>query len=188
MASAASRLTSSISAAALVAFVLAAAGLAACGGDEEPEQPAAADTGTGATGTAPAGTETDEGTVEQPAPEEQPGDEPAATASPEDQPGGAGDEEPIRVDARFELGGGQFSPRQAQVPAFLSIELVVVPGGDAGYEIEVEGPREAAGGSGTGGEPFRAVLEGLRPDERYVVRDKRSGARAEIVASAEPGP
>lgn len=155
-----------MSAAALAAFTLLAAGLPACGGDEEPERPAAA-------GTAPAATD----------------GEPTATASPEEQPGGAGDEEPIQVDAVITGADGRLSPATIQVPPFFQIKLVLRSADGRDYAIEVARGKAAK----VGEERPRAelTLEGLRPGDRYVARStgfEARGQRVEIVASAEPGP
>jgi hypothetical protein len=67
-----------------------------------------------------------------------------APTNPEAAPGGAGDEEAIRVSARFTLGsGGSLSPDAAQVPAFLNAAVVVDNTDSAPHRLEV-GDRGAA--------------------------------------------
>lgn len=108
-----------------------------------------------------------------------------SAGSPEDAPGGAGDEEPARVEARFEVSGEGFDPERVEVLPFLSIELVVIPD-DGSYDIAWEGPGGPGQASGTG--EHRGRLDGLRPGATYRVTDLESGAEATIAAEAEPGP
>lgn len=167
----------------LTAAALAAAG---CGSDEEPVEPSLPPVRSEAEPLLPTDSVSGSATATAPPAEDPESREPPGSTSPEDEPGGAGDEEAAAVDARFELGPAGFSPRKVSVPAFIGIALVVTPAEGQEYELDVRGPSAGAGGSGRG--RFETSLEGLQPGARYNIRDRRSGARATIVADAEPGP
>jgi hypothetical protein len=140
--------------------------LAGCGGSGG--EPA---TGTGpapapaptATATAPAGPPEQVVTV----PEHQAPATATVTAptpvptSPEDAPGGAGDEEGIRVPARFFLQGGRLEPASVQVPAFLGVGVTVENRDASAHRLEVgdRGAQLPAGRTITLSIPGRAATE-----------------------------
>ena len=152
----------------LPVVVVAALALASCGDSpDDPEgrfvqtEPAVTDVPT-ETATAPA--EAPVTITEQaPAPATATATAPApAPTNPEAAPGGAGDEEGIRVAARFEVGsGGSLSPDTRQVPAFLNAAVVVENTDSAAHRLEV-GDRGAplpAGRTTTLTLPGRAATE-----------------------------
>jgi hypothetical protein len=150
-------------------------GLAGCGGDDQPKR--------STTPNRPAET--------APAPEKtptQPGERsPTETAppSPEDQPGGAGDEEPIRSEARVTGRGGRIAPRVVRVPPFIAVRLELRSGDGRSYGLRVAGEELRVGP----GRPHdSALLEGLGAGERYVARPIGAGNKVKIEATAEPGP
>ena len=99
--------------------------------------------------------------------------------SPEDEPGGAGDEEPIRSEARDTGRGGELRPRTIRVPAFIAIGVVLRSGDGADYTLRIGGETLRASGDDRTDE---ATLEGLRPGRSY------RGGGVTIEATAEPGP
>jgi len=165
------------SAAALAAVLaIGAAAAAGCGGDDGSPQ-----TGTAPpapTATAPAST----GAATTPAPPT--GTVPAAGAtSPEDQPGGAGDEQPIRVPARFAFSDSGLSPAEVAVPAFLNIRLTGVSKDGRAHTIVFQGTRIEVPADGRAS----ATIGGLKKGRYGVTIDGRENA-ATIVSGAEPGP
>lgn len=121
---------------------------------------------------APAPAAPDTATATAPAP---------APTSPEEAPGGAGDEEGIRVTARFTVGtGGSLSPDGAQVPAFLNIAVVVDNTDSAAHRLEV-------GGRGTSlpaGRTTTLTLPGRAATELPIVVDGRQAGLLRIVAES----
>ncbi len=154
--------------------LLVAAALAGCGDDE--------------TATAPSPTpEATAVATETPTPSPTATETPSPTATeqpePEEQEGGAGDEEGVRVPARFTIGPDGIDPPQISVPAFLAIELIVDNRLDGPVVVRLEGaePITAAPKS-----EARARLDGRRKGS-YVV-DFGSAGQALLVTGAEPGP
>lgn len=146
-------------------LILAAAllALAGCGGaDDEPAGDSApARPAPTATATAPAGPPEQVVTVpEQEAPATVTAPAPTPT-SPEEAPGGAGDEEAIRVPARFALEGGRLTPTSRQVPAFLNIAVTVENRDASAHRLEVgdRGAQLPAGRTITLSVPGRAATE-----------------------------
>jgi hypothetical protein len=125
----------------LVAVVAGAALLAGCGSDDDEPSGRVYRPPETATATAPAAPpEEVPPTVTQTAPPATvTAPAPAATA-PEEAPGGAGDEEGIRVPARFVLQpGGTLAPDGAQVPAFLGVAVTVENQDTAAHRLAVGG-------------------------------------------------
>jgi hypothetical protein len=161
--------------------------LAGCGGDDEKSggddsaaatatsTPSDTDTATGTTETssAPEATDTTEAT------------DPTVTTptSPEDQPGGAGDEEPIGVEAEFTGNGGKVTPPVVQVPAFVGVTVKLRAADDATYTLTIGGKKLVA----EGGKTATAKLDGLRQGAAYDGVLKGGGS-VRIEATAEPGP
>jgi putative inorganic carbon (HCO3(-)) transporter len=166
------------------AAVLVFVALAGCGGDSETVQDPRKDLPE----TMSTGTDHEPTTAE---PENQSPSEPTVTAhedrgpkTPEQQPGGAGDEQPIGVDAVFTGRGGEVSPRVVQVPPFIQVSVVLVSGDGRDYTLEIDGRRLAVGGS----VKRRSVqLDGLHQNGSYR-GTLAGGGGVEVVASAEPGP
>jgi hypothetical protein len=155
-----------------------AAALAGCGGDDADQTAAPSTPAPAPSAATEAATPAETGTPSPTATEQ-----PLPSVSPEDQPGGAGDEEAIRVPAEFTVADGGISPPQVQVPAFLTIELIVHNETTAQVVVRLEGAEPmtvAAGGMG------RARLEG-RKKGSYVI-DAGAAGRATLVTGAEPGP
>ena len=159
--------------------------LAGCGADDEPSTDASSTTGAGSqsipdkTITQPPTTEstatdttdtkpaTTHDTTETP---------PPATTSPEDQPGGAGDEEPVGIDADFTGKGGKVTPAVVQVPPFIAISVTLKSGDGATYKISFGGKTIEAGGGSTA----HLKLDGLHQNGSYVgtvARAARCGSK-----------
>ena len=159
--------------------LLAVAALAGCGGDDE-------ETNGVATTPPPAA---DEATTSTPAPPPStpsttPQAQPPPETGPEDQPGGAGDEEPARVEAALTGRGGDIGPREVRVPPYIAVEVTLYSADKRDYSITVNGERVKVGSADRSGS---ISLDGLRPNASYTV--KASGGRViRVVASAEPGP
>ena len=165
---------------AAVATVLTLGVLAGCGGDSE----TASDPRTDGPETVSTGTDHEPtvGTPEQREPAE-----PTVTTpeeSPEDQPGGAGDEEPIGVDAAFTGRAGKVGPRVVRVPPFIQVTVTLTSADGDDYAIDFGDQRVSAG---AGRKHATLVLDGLRQGAAYTGR-VRGGGRVAIEASAEPGP
>jgi hypothetical protein len=109
---------------------------------------------------------------------------PPEGGSPEDQPGGAGDEEPIGVDAIFTGRGGKVTPRVVRVPPFIAVTVTLVSADGEAYALEIAGQRLVAG---PGGRRDSITLDGLRQGGSYP-GTVQGGGSVEIEASAEPGP
>jgi hypothetical protein len=138
--------------------------LVGCGGSDD--EPAGA-TGPAApaptvTATAPAGPPEQVVTVPEQEPPPATVTAPAPTpTSPEDAPGGAGDEEGIRVPARFVLEGGRLVPASLRVPAFLNIAVTVENRDASAHRLEVgdRGAQLPAGRTITLSLPGRAATD-----------------------------
>ena len=150
-------------------LAVAALTAAGCGGDDEkasgvsttppPEAPATATTTT-------------------------PQAQPPPETGPEDQPGGAGDEEPARVEAALTGRGGRIGPREVRVPPYIAVEVTLHSADGRDYSVTVNGKRLSAGS----GNPSGSIsLSGLRPNASYLVKAS-DGRTVKVVASAEPGP
>ena len=169
--------------------VLAVVALSGCGGDDEPVS------GDPRTSQSP---ELSTGTDRQPtdgtANEEQPADTAATTPeterteteprSPEDEAGGAGDEEPIGVDAAFTGRAGKVTPRVVKVPPFIAITVTLTSADGDDYAIEIGGERIVVG---AGTKRARVTLDGLRQGRSYR-GTVAGGGTVRVDASAEPGP
>jgi hypothetical protein len=103
--------------------------------------------------------------------------------NPEDQPGGAGDEEPIRVPAKFTVGADAVDPPEVSVPAFLTVQLIVRNDRDAPIVVRLEGANPLTVAAHATG---RVVLEG-RKKGRYPI-DFGNGQSGLLVIGAQPGP
>jgi hypothetical protein len=103
---------------------------------------------------------------------------------PEQQPGGAGDEQPIGVDAVFTGRGGKVTPRVVRVPAFIQVTVTLVSDDGGDYALEIGGKRLTVGGRV---KRKSVQLDGLHQNASYRGR-LDSGGGVEVVASAEPGP
>ena len=164
---------------ATVLAALAAFAAPACGGDDdEPEQQGSSPGTTEST--APPATSTDERT--------ETGERTTTTetgTSPEDQEGGAGDEEAIRTPASVTGRAGRLRPARIRVAPFIAVELELRSADGRAYGLRVDG-RELR----VGGDRRRAslMLDGIRPEERYVARPIGAGNAVVIEASGEPGP
>jgi hypothetical protein len=169
------------------ATVLAIVALAGCGGDSETVQDPRKDSPeTMSTGT---DHEPTTGTPEnqQPsAPEVTTPEGPTTTGpkTPENQPGGAGDEQPIGVDAAFTGKAGKVSPRVVRVPPFIQVTVTLTSADGRDYAIEIGGKRLAVGPRH---KSASAKLGGLRQGAAYA-GSVAGGGTIEIQASAEPGP
>jgi O-antigen ligase len=104
--------------------------------------------------------------------------------SPESQPGGAGDEQPIGVDAAFTGRGGKLSPGLVRVPPFIAVTATLKSADGKPYTIDFDGKVLSVGPGHT-----RATVEfnGLRQGASYVGKVP-GGGTVKIEASAEPGP
>jgi hypothetical protein len=165
-------------------LVLVLVALAGCGADSETVQDPRRD----APESMSTGTDHEPTTAE---PKNESPSEPTVTApadrgpkTPEQQPGGAGDEQPIGVDAVFTGRRGDVTPRVVQVPPFIQVKVTLVSGDGRKYALTIDGTRLTVGGS----VKRRSVqLAGLHQNGSY--RGKlATGGGVEIVASAEPGP
>jgi O-antigen ligase len=168
------------------AGVLVLIALAGCGGDSEPnvqdprtDPPESVSTGTDRepTTTTPEQSEPAEPTVTTPEPS------PPAT-SPEDQPGGAGDEEPIGVDAEFTGRNGKVTPPLVQVPPFIAVTVRLTSADGDEYAIRIGGRRLVVG---PGKKHAEVQLDGLRQGASYP-GTVEGGGTVDVRASAEPGP
>jgi hypothetical protein len=152
-------------------------GVTGCGDDE--------DSGDGAATEAPSAeivTTEGSGTAELPPSTETAPDE---EASPEDQEGGAGDEEAARSEVVLEFTRDGLEPPIVRVAPFIAVALIVRSDGTE-YDIAVSGPRSAGGANGT--TETDIDLDGLRPGEKYEVRERNTGSVTAIVAGDDAGP
>jgi hypothetical protein len=106
------------------------------------------------------------------------------TSSPEDEPGGAGDEEPIGVDAEFTGRGGKVAPRVVKVPPFIAVRVTLISADGRDYQLQI-GRQSLTTGSAH--KRDSVTLAGLRQGGAYRGRLAGGGA-VRIEASAEPGP
>ena len=103
---------------------------------------------------------------------------------PEDQEGGAGDEEPVGVDASFTGRAGKVTPSVVKVPPFIEITVTLTSADGDDYAIDIAGKRVAVG-SDT--KRASVKLSGLRQGRSYR-GTLAGGGKVRIDASAEPGP
>jgi hypothetical protein len=157
----------------------AAAALAGCGGgSSDTAAPATPQPAPSAATEAP--TETASPTTSAtPTPTTQP----LPSVQPEDQPGGAGDEEAIRVPAQFKVTANAVDPPLIQLPAFLSIELIVRNERSSPIVARLEGAEPMTVAAGDTG---HMVVPG-RKRGRYSV-DFGNGQTALLITGARPGP
>jgi hypothetical protein len=168
---------------ALAALGAALTALTGCGGDDEPQR---ADTASEPPPARTEKTQTGERTGSEPsgAPKGGPGKSPGS--SPEDQPGGAGDEEPARVQALFTGRGGRITPRLVRVPPFIAVRLALRSADSRDYGLRFGGRGVVR--TGRRSITVSTTLEGLRPGVSIVGVPVGAGGRVRIVADAEPGP
>ncbi len=163
---------SSAAGALLAVAALAAAG---CGGDDEKASDTTPAASTPTTASTPAPVTTPQAGTET---------TPPAKTSPEDQPGGAGDEEPARVEAALTGRGGKIGPREVRVPPYIAVEVTLHSADGRDYSVTVNGKRLNVGS----GNPSGSIsLSGLRTNASYLVKAS-DGRTIKVVASAEPGP
>ena len=171
------------------AAVLALLALAGCGGDDEPvaQDPRTSQAPELSTGTDRQPTDGTESEAE-PADPNTTGPEPkmpsGETTSPEDQPGGAGDEEPIGIDAAFAARGGKVAPRVVKVPPFIAVRVTLTSEDGRDYQLQIGGQRLTVGSAS---KTDSVTLAGLHQGGAYRGRVAGGGA-VRIEASAEPGP
>lgn len=158
----------------LVAMLAAAGVLAGCGDDEPTQSSAPTPAPTAAATSTPTATPTATETP-SPAATEQP--------APEEQEGGAGDEEEARVPVRFTVRDGGVDPPQVAVPGFLALELVVTNETSEPVVARLDGVEPLTANPG---ETTRMRLEGRRPG-RYRI-DFGAAGEAVLVSGVEPGP
>jgi O-antigen ligase len=106
------------------------------------------------------------------------------TTSPESQPGGAGDEEPIGVDAAFIARGGKVTPRVVRVPAFIAVTVTLTSADGHGYQLQIAGQSLKVGADR---KHDSVKLAGLHQGGAYTGR-VAGGGTVRIEATAEPGP
>jgi hypothetical protein len=175
-------------AAAVGATALALVALAGCGADSETvsdarrDAPETVSTGTDhePTVSTPEQSQAAEPTVTTP----ETGPTTTGPKSPESQPGGAGDEEPIGVDAAFTGRGGKVTPGIVRVPPFIAVTVTLTSADGRPYAVEIGGQQLAVG---PGRKHASVRLDGLRQGASYPGRVQGDG-NVEIQASAEPGP
>jgi hypothetical protein len=145
---------------------------AGCGRDEvaymAPAPPPAPATTGAATTTVPAAT------VPSPTPAPAAPAEPAVPATPpaaQTAPKPAGDEEALRVPARFTVTGARLTPGNVTVPAFLGIELVLVSADAREHTLGIATPGGGVRMRVGAGETARLTLPGLQPGEYLVSLD-----------------
>jgi hypothetical protein len=166
---------------ALAALAFALVAPAGCGGDDEPQR---ADT---ASEPPPARSEKTQSTeAEKTEPAERAPKKKRRPASPEDQPGGAGDEEPARVQALFTGRGGRITPRVVHVPPFIAVRLSLRSADGRDYGLRFPGRGSVR--TGRRATTVSTTLEGLRSGVAINGLPAGSGNRVQIVADAEPGP
>lgn len=163
--------------------------LAGCGGDDDPvaQDPRTSQSPELSTGTdrqPTDGTESESQPANPHAPTAPEPKPPSDTTSPESRPGGAGDEEPIGVNADFTGRSGKVSPRVVKVPPFIAVTVTLTSADGDDYEIAIGGRRLVAG---PGAKHAQVKLDGLRQGGAYEGRVEGGGS-VRIEASAEPGP
>jgi len=111
---------------------------------------------------------------------------PEATAPPTDATGpGAGDEEPVRVPAHFDVRGARLSPAEVKVPAFLTIDLAVRSRDGRPHTILLAAPATQILAVPAGGQASVDVPGLERGRWELSVDGHPAGA---IVAGSQPGP
>jgi len=171
------------------ATVLALLALAGCGADDEqvaqdPRTSQSPELSTGTNREPTDGTASESEPAEPPGTEAEPKSPSTDTTSPEDQPGGAGDEEPVGIDASFTGRGGKISPRVVRVPPFIEVTVRLRSADGARYQLQIAGQRLTAGG---GKRSDSVRLAGLHQGGAYRGR-LANGTPVRIEATAEPGP
>lgn len=162
----------------LIAAAALGAGLGSCGGGDRSATSTA--TTTAPRTTVPAATQT-EPVATAPSATTPPPD----ATGPEGQPGGAGDEEPIRVPARFVIRDGRLSPPEIEVPAFLRVGLSVTSRDGRAHEVRLAAPTRVTLSVPAGGHAT-TVVPGLRRGRWEISIDGRPAGA--LVAGAQPGP
>jgi hypothetical protein len=172
------------------AAVLLLIGVAGCGGDDEPmaqdprtSQAPELSTGTDRQPTDGTESEAEPANPDTSAPEPKPPS--TETSSPEDEPGGAGDEQPIGIDAAFTGKGGKLTPRQVQVPPFIAVTVHLESSDGREYQLQIGGQRLSVG---SGRKEDSVTLAGLHQGGAYRGRLLGDGQVVRITANAEPGP
>lgn len=171
------------------AAALALAAFAGCGADDEPgaNDPRTSQSPELSTGTdrqPTDGTNRDGETADPATTTSEPKPPASDGTSPEDQPGGAGDEEPIGVNADFTGRGGRVGPRLVKVPPFIAVTVTLTSADGDDYVLTIDGERLV---TGPGAKHAQVKLDGLRPGGSYRGTAGGGGA-VRIEASAEPGP
>jgi hypothetical protein len=172
------------------ATVLVLVALAGCGADSEPgaSDPRTSQSPELSTGTdhqPTDGTNTEDSTADPTTTDSEP-KPPSSTdsTSAEDQPGGAGDEEPIGVNADFTGRSGRVNPRVVKVPPFIAVTVTLTSADGDDYVVSIGGKRLV---TGAGAKHAQARLSGLHQGGAYTGRVS-GGGTVRIEASAEPGP
>jgi hypothetical protein len=163
--------------------------LAGCGADDEPtaqdprtSQAPELSTGTDRQPTDGTESEAEPANPDQSSPEPKPPT--TDTTSPEDQPGGAGDEEPVGIDAAFTGKGGKLTPRVVRVPPFIAVTVRLESADGRDYQLQIAGQRLSVGSART---KDSVTLAGLHQGGSYRGR-LAGGGTVRIEANAEPGP
>ena len=171
------------------ALVLTLVALAGCGGDDEPvaqdprtSQAPELSTGTDRQPTDGTESEAEPANPDTSAPEPKPPS--TETTSPEDEPGGAGDEEPIGIDAVFTGRDGKLTPRVVRVPPFIAVTVKLESADGRDYQLQIGGQRLSVGSARA---KDSVTLAGLHQGGSYRGRLAGGGA-VRIEATAEPGP
>ncbi len=172
------------------ATVLALVAFTGCGADDEPvsQDPRTSQAPELSTGTDRQPTDGTESESEPAEPElttPEPKTPSTGSTSPEDQPGGAGDEEPIGVDAVFTVKNGRISPRVVRVPPFIAVTVTLVSGDGRDHGLQIAGQRLKVG---AGRKRDSVRLAGLHQGGAYRGRLLGGGGNVRVEASAEPGP
>jgi hypothetical protein len=176
-----------VAGATLVVALLAFTG---CGADDEPvsQDPRTSQAPELSTGTdrqPTDGTQSESEPAEPTATTPEPKTPSTDESSPEDEQGGAGDEEPIGIDATFTVKGGKVTPHLIRVPPFIAVKVTLVSGDGQSARLQIAGQRLKVG-------PDRkrdsVRLTGLRQGGAYRGRLLGSSAAVRVDASAEPGP
>jgi hypothetical protein len=171
------RATAALACASVLGVAAGACGGGGGGGETTTTAPT---TGPASTAAAPATTQT-EPVATAPSATTPPPD----ATGPEGQPGGAGDEEPIRVPARFSIRAGRLTPPEIAVPAFLRIGLAVSSRDGRAHEVLLAAPRTVVLRVPAGGRAS-TTIPGLRKGRWEISVDGRPAGA--LVAGAQPGP
>jgi hypothetical protein len=171
------------------ALALILVALAGCGGDDEPvaqdprtSQAPELSTGTDRQPTDGTESEAEPANPDTSAPEPKPPT--TDTTSPEDQPGGAGDEEPVGIDAAFSGKGGKLTPSVVRVPPFIAVTVRLESSDGRDYQLQIAGQRLSVGSAR---KKDSVTLAGLHQGGAYRGR-LAGGGTVRVVANAEPGP